>query len=100
MSDSLKKHDKWEQRFKDDTQTVTSLRQDIERLQRDISKLYTEELFMARIKISELELKVRQLEKENFSLLARIPAAAEAEVDVNHSSGEDDDWYTSHGQGD
>ena len=97
MGDSLKKHDKWEQRFKDETQTVTSLRDDIARLQRDISKLYTEELFMARIKVSELEQKIVSLEAENVSLLKQLVKQDQQEL----CSGEDDDdWYTSHGQGD
>ena len=63
MSDSFKKW-KEDRPDDDDDYTISSLRQDIEGLQRDISKLYTEELFMARIKISELEQKVVRLEAE------------------------------------
>ena len=96
MGDSLKKYAEREQEIIEDGQTVTTLRQDIEKLQRDISKLYTEELFMARIKISELEQKVARLEAENVSLLKQLTGEDQQEF----CSGEDDDWYTSHGQGD
>ena len=95
MSDSFKKW-KEDKGTDDDSYTISSLRQDIERLQRDISKLYTEELFMARIKISELEQKIEQLEIENASLLKQTVKQDKQES----CSGEDDDWYTSHGQGD
>ena len=95
MSDSFKKW-KEDRETDDDSYTISSLRQDIERLQRDISKLYTEELFMARIKISELEQKIDQLEAENASLLKQVVKQDKQEF----CSGEDDDWYTSHGQGD
>jgi len=95
MSDSFKKW-KEDRETGDDSYTISSLRQDIEGLQRDISKLYTEELFMARIKISELEQKIDQLEAENASLLKQVVKQDKQEF----CSGEDDDWYTSHGQGD
>ena len=95
MSDSFKKW-KEDRETDDDSYTISSLRQDIERLQRDISKLYTEELFMARIKISELEQEIDQLKAENASLLGQTTKLDKQEF----CSGEDDDWYTSHGQGD
>ena len=99
MSDSLKKNEKRKSDKVDDNEdyTISSLRQDIERLQRDISKLYTEELFMARIKISELEQKVNCLEAENASLLKLLTGQDKIAV---CSDEDDDDWYTSHGQGD
>ena len=98
MGDSFKKYDEWkhDEKLEDERQTVTSLRDDITKLQRDISKLYTEELFMARIRVSELEQKVRRLEDENFSLLKRL---ADKQDDFSCNT-DDDDWYTSHGQGD
>ena len=95
MNDSFTKYD--EQQLEDEKETVTSLRDDIAKLQRDISRLYTEELFMARIRVSELEQKVSRLEDENFSLLKRL---ADKRDDFSCSTDDDDDWYTSHGQGD
>ncbi len=97
MSDSFKKYEEWKEgKTDDDRHTVTSLRQDIERLQRDISKLYTEELFMSRVRVSELEQKVAELEAENALLLKQSVKQDKQEF----CSGEDDDWYTTHGQGD
>tara|TARA_Y100000590_G_scaffold457409_2_gene609991 strand:+ start:642 stop:968 length:327 start_codon:yes stop_codon:yes gene_type:complete len=108
MGDSFKKYDEdiqeqIEESLELEPHTISSLHQDINRLQKDISKLYTEELFKARIRISELEIQVKDLEKDNNNLRDQLAVREGRQISYTHSSKlteDDDDWYTSHGQGD
>ena len=89
MDDSHNKETKGDIFKAPKSETISSLRGQIDDLQREISRIYTEELFRARIRISELEERIKELEDEKFS-----------KSTVNEKYENDDDWYSTHGQGD
>jgi len=98
MGDSFKKyHEDIGEQGQDES--PTSLHEQIDKLQKEVSRIYTEELFRARIRNSELEQKIRVLEENNMKLQEKILKLEQQEY-VNNTDQENDDWYTSHGQGD
>lgn len=86
----------------DDIQTLSKLQEQIRELQKEIQRVYSEELFNARVQSAYLERDVATLKKENEYLRSELKKFKLASLSY-HDNGEyeeDEDWYTSHGHGD